>query len=428
MLNLRLISSCGLCLLALAGACAEDDGDGTDLPEGGAEDDGDGTDLPEGCDQLVEPSDDDQSALAEAFVDAEDGSTICLAAGTFKPTRELLLTVNDATLRGAGIDDTTLDFAGQQTGGNGVAIKGNGVTLEAFQVSNTPGDGIRADQVENITFSKVRVAWDALHSLENGAYGLYPVQATGVVIRECEVIGARDAGIYVGQSTNIIVEDSIAHDNVAGIEIENSTDAQVRRNRAYDNTAGILVFNLPGLDIKNGVRANVYDNDIYDNNTVSFADAGTVVGKVPPGTGMLLLAADRTEIHDNRLTNNLSTGIAIIGYTQELVDLGIFEAPNDPEYDVWSEGNYIHDNTFEGNGLMPDPLVQALAGNMSPTPDIIVDGCADPEKDAADPALKNCVGEAATTRFMNADVCGKPTMVSTDTEQVACTQPALPTD
>jgi parallel beta-helix repeat protein len=410
-LILRLTASCAMTLVAvLASACTSSSGD----------------DLPEGCDQLVEPSDDDQTTLAEAFVDAQNGSTVCLAAGTFKPTRQLTLTADDATLRGAGIDDTTLDFTGQQNGGNGVLIKGDGVTLDSLQVVNTPGDGIRADQVEDITFTKVRVAWDAMHSLENGAYGLYPVQAGPVLIQNCEVFGARDAGIYVGQSHDIVVEDSIAHDNVAGIEIENSTDAQVRGNQAFANTAGILIFNLPGLDVKDGQRANVYDNDIHDNNTASFADSGTIVGKVPPGVGMLVLAADHNEIHDNRINGNRSTGIAIIAYSQELVDQGLFEAPNDPAYDTWSEGNFVHGNTFANNGQMPEPLVQLLAGNMAPTPDVIFDGCVDAAKDNTDGSLSNCLGEAASTTFMNADVCGMPTMVSTDAAAVACTHAALP--
>lgn len=412
-----------LSLLALVvGACKDDsssDG-GLDAEESGGE-------LPEGCDLFVAPSADDQTALAEAFVDAQDGNTVCLAAGTFKPTRQLTITANDVTLKGVGIDDTTLDFTGQQTGGNGLLVKGNGSTLQDFQVKNTPGDGIRADQVMDVTFERVRVAWDALHSMQNGAYGLYPVGSTNVVVRECEVFGARDAGIYVGQSHQIIVEDSIAHDNVAGIEIENSTDAQVRRNQAYDNTAGILVFNLPGLDVKDGRRCNVYDNDVHDNNTPTFADPGTIVGKVPPGVGMLVLAADETEIHKNTISNNISVGVAIIGYSEPLVSNGIFEAPNDPEYDTWSEGNYVHDNTFMNNGKMPDALVQVLIGNMPVSFDVVFDGCEDPDKDNADGALSNCLGETAAT-FVDADVCGSPTMTSTDVSLVACTHTSLPTD
>lgn len=423
-----------LLVASLLGACSSDSGgDGT---ASGTEDTGNtaGTSggsadstggLPEGCDLFVEPSDDDQTALAEAFVDATDGMTVCLGAGEFKPTRQLTLQSNGATLRGAGRDMTILDFSGQQTGGNGLLIKGNDVTMQDFTVRNTPGDGIRADQVENVTFERVDVIWEAEHSLDNGAYGLYPVQANGVVIRECQVVGARDAGIYVGQSTQILIEDSVAHDNVAGIEVENSTDAIVRRNEAYANTAGILVFNLPGLDVKDGKRTNMYENDIHDNNTDNFADPGTVVGIVPPGVGILVLAADGNEVHDNQVSNNRSVGVGLIAYSSES---GLFEPPNDPEYDIYSEGNFIHDNTYTNNGSDPDPLLSLLTGMAMPTPDIVFDGCFGADKDNTDGALSNCVAEADSVRFMDADLCGQGMGISTDVSLVACTHDPLPTE
>lgn len=382
-------------------------------------------DLPEGCDIYVEPSADDQTALAEAFVDAADDSTICLGAGTFLPTRQLTLESNGVTLRGMGVASTILDFSGQVTGGNGMLIKGNDVTLLDFAVHNTPGDGIRADQVSNIVFERVDVIWEALHSLDNGAYGLYPVQATGVTIRECKVVGARDAGIYVGQSTDILVEDSIANDNVAGIEIENSTDAVVRRNEAFNNTAGILVFNLPGLDVKDGRRCNVYENNIHDNNVDNFADPGTVVGIVPPGVGVLVLAADETELHSNTISNNRTVGIAIIAYSSESM---LFEAPNDPAYDIYSETNFVHDNTYTNNATDPDPLVLLLSGMAMPSPDIIFDGCFGADKDNADGALSNCVAEADTVNWMDADLCGQGDGIVTDVSLVACSHDPLPTE
>lgn len=413
-----------LAALALVACGTDGNADGT-ADTGTADTSGTSGDLPEGCDIYVEPSEDDQTALAEAFVDAGDGSTVCLSAGTFSPTRQLTLESNGVTLRGVGTDMTILDFTGQITGGNGLLVKGNDVVLTDFAVHNPPGDGIRADQVSNITFERVNVIWEALHSLDNGAYGLYPVQATGVTIRSCQVVGARDAGIYVGQSTDILVEDSIANDNVAGIEIENSTDAIVRRNEAFNNTAGILVFNLPGLDVKDGKRTNVYENDIHDNNVDNFADPGTVVGIVPPGVGMLILAADETEIHSNTISNNRTVGIAIIAYSSESM---LFEEPNDPEYDIYSETNFVHDNTYTDNALDPDPLVLLLSGMAMPSPDVIFDGCFGADKDNADGALSNCLGEAETVNWMDADLCGQGAGIVTDASLVACDHPPLPTE
>ena len=87
---------------------------------------------------------------------------------------------------------------------------------------------------------------------ENGAYGIYPVQSSHILIDSSVAIGAADAGIYVGQSSQIIVRNSRAEYNVAGIEIENSTFADVYDNVATNNTGGILVFDLPNLEIQGG--------------------------------------------------------------------------------------------------------------------------------------------------------------------------------
>lgn len=74
--------------------------------------------------------------------------------------------------------------------------------------------------------------WTNGPDANNGAYGVYPVSSKNVLIEGVTVRGAADAGIYVGQSEDIVVRNSLAEYNVAGIEIENSFRADV-----YGNTA-----------------------------------------------------------------------------------------------------------------------------------------------------------------------------------------------
>jgi parallel beta-helix repeat protein len=289
-------------------------------------------------------------------------------------------------------------------------------------VFDTPGDGIRGDKIDDIAFEGIHVIWPDVASLDNGAYGLYPVQSNGVTIRDCLVDGARDAGVYVGQSTAILVENNEARGNVAGIEIENSTDAIVRGNHAHDNTAGILVFNLPGLDIGDGQRTNVYDNDIDNNNVPNFGEPGTVVSMVPPGIGVLLLAADRNEVADNRITNNDSVGIVVLLYSDML-----FPPPDDADFDIYAEGNFVHDNVFEGNGQNPADLILLVTENAMPTPDIMFDGCSDPDKDNADGSLTNCLAGAGDATFMAVNLCGQG-MLETEPTSYTCEHDPLPRD
>ncbi|HSN98170.1 MAG TPA: parallel beta-helix domain-containing protein, partial [Candidatus Nanopelagicales bacterium] len=410
-------------------ACGDDGGDGamggggagagagTGTGTGTGGQGGQGGGLPAGCDVALTAGVDDEAAVQTALIEAEPGSTICFGAGTFSFTTELGLDVDGVTLRGAGQDQTILDFSGQDTGANGMLIRADAVTVEALAVHETPGDGIRADSVAGITFRSVTVQWGADESVENGAYGLYPVGSTDVVIDGCVVKGARDAGIYVGQSVGILVANSEVYGNVAGIEIENSTDAIVRDNHAHDNTAGILVFNLPGLPVQDGKRANVFGNVIENNNLGNFAEPGTAVGKVSPGVGVLILASDDNEVHGNEIRGNVSAAVGMISYLQVL-----FGSTNDPAYDRYPQGNFVHDNTLTDNGTDPQGIVAGIT-SVRPIPDVIWDGCVDPTA-IDDGHLVNCLGEAPST-YLNFNYCGDFPAESQDVTPVTCTYEPL---
>jgi parallel beta-helix repeat protein len=242
------------------------------------------------------------------------------------------------------------------------------------------------------------------------------VQCKDVLIEDSIVLGASDAGIYVGQSQRIVVRNNVARHNVAGIEIENSTGADVTGNTATENTGGILVFNLPGLQIENGAGTRVFDNDVFENNTQNFAPAGNIVGSVPTGTGIALLAAHGVEIFGNRLRDHLSINLGIISYEP-------IGAPNDPRYDLYSTAIYVHDNTMSGtsdraSGPLGALLISAV-GELSPTgpfivPDIAWDGVVDPAR-AASAADRICIRGNGDADFINlAWPLGDPTRPARD--------------
>ncbi|MEZ4296142.1 MAG: parallel beta-helix domain-containing protein [Polyangiaceae bacterium] len=414
-------SALTLSVLALAAASTGCDGssDGT----GGAG--GSTATVDPDCTTAISPGDSDQSTVQTALIEAKEGDIVCFTEGTFKFDTELSLDVKNVTLRGAGQEKTTWDFSGQDVGGNGLLIKSDGVVVEKLTVKNTPGDGVRADSVAGITFRNMTVMWEADASLDNGAYGLYPVGSSDVLIDTCVVKGARDAGIYVGQSTNILITNSEAYGNVAGIEIENSTDSEVVGNKAHNNTAGILVFNLPGLPVQDGKRAKVHDNVVEDNNEPNFGEPGTTVSEVPYGVGIMILASDDNEIHNNDIKGNDSVGILMVSYLESL-----FGTPNDPDFNSFPEGNYLHDNTFTDNGKNPDALIGGSAGGIKPIPSIVWDGCVDPAA-VDDGHLVNCLdanetGSGAPASYVNIDMCNDPSNVDIDPGKVTCQYESLP--
>lgn len=366
-----------------------------------------------GCDHVVEPSEDDTERLQSVLIDdVTSGETVCLCPGTYALEREISLTVPNVTIRGAGDDReaVVLDFAGQTVDDDGMSVDADGFTIEGLTIKNTPGNGIVVRGAEDVTFRDLLVTWDGEPSVENGAYAVYPVQCSRVIVEDCEVFGAADAGIYVGQSDTIIVRNNVVHGNVAGIEIENSTDAEVVDNEAYDNTAGILVFVLPNLEKKDGLRSKVHRNVIRENNRANFALEGTIVAAVPPGIGMLVLAADETEIHDNTFTDNDSASIVAVSWPT--IELVLGETSDDPETDQFMTGLYVHDNTFEGNGEDPQSFMVALP---APVEDVVWDGI---EETAGSGDL--CLSpEPPTFRNIHGNIADRPNH-TTDTTPHEC--------
>lgn len=315
----------------------------------------------------IDAGDSFAEALQEALIMAEPGTVVELPAGRFELKNGLSLDVADVTIRGAGMDQTVLSFKGQTSGSEGLLITSNGVRVEGLSVEDTPGDGIKAKGVDTITFSGVRVEWTRGPNAENGAYGLYPVESKNVLIENSIVKGASDAGIYVGQSQNIIVRGNRAELNVAGIEIENSYFADVHDNVATHNTGGILVFDLPNLPQMGGHSVRVFSNDVVENDTPNFAPPGNIVATVPMGTGIMVMANYGTEVFGNTLADNASTNILLVAYPREY---------SDDSYNPLPRRVYVHGNKHGRAGYAPDSAVRDQVANRTgtPVPQVVWDG------------------------------------------------------
>ena len=427
-------SALRLCLaFTLLVACGDDDGETT-----GTQIDAGMVDAGRACSVRLSPGDDDQTALQGALIDAESGDVVCLEGGRFELTGQLTLAAEEVTVRGN--EDTILDFSGQTSGANGIAIEADRVTLDTLRIENPDGDGVRATNVDGLTLRNLRVEWTEGPSPDNGGYGLYPVESSNVLIEGCYAAGASDTGIYVGQSENVVIRNNEATLNVAGIEVENSTDVEVYGNHTYGNTGGILVFNLPGLRVKDGKRANVHDNVIEDNNLENFAEAGNIVADVPTGTGLFVLSADDNEIHDNEIRDHDSIGIAVLSWYVTQRDA---EGEMDAMFDFFPERNYVHDNTLQNNGQMPQGDAMTIAAIVGATElaDLTWDGIYDTDKAAGEPdepdpdgdeapvppaSLRNCFKDNGDATFLNIDLEMYGARKSTDVTPYDCEGTSLP--
>ncbi len=367
-----------------------------------------------------------QKALQTRFIMAEDGETIELGKGSFQLSGTLWLDgKKDIVIRGEGTAATVLSFKGQATGAEGLKVTGSqNIVLENFTVQDAKGDAIKVQETQGIVFRGVKTEWTGKPSKKNGGYGLYPVNCTQVLIDGCEAIGASDAGIYVGQSQDIVVKNCKAWHNVAGIEIENSINAEVYDNEAYDNTGGILVFDLPGLIQKKGGNVKVHNNLIRNNNFKNFAPKGNIVAKVPAGTGILILATNNVEVYNNQLKGNNSVGTGIISYhmTEEPI--------NDPDYYPYPTGIYIHHNTYERDAVRPPAkgrfgLMFRFKLKMGKQlADILYDGIVDGEALGPDglpvPGKRLCIRENGKATFANMDAANGFKNISRDLAPHQC--------
>ncbi len=348
----------------------------------------------------IHPGENSQEEIQEALILAEDGDIIELASGTFVIKSTLSLDVDNVTLRGAGIDKTILSFATQDAGSEGISVTSNGVTLRDFALEDAVGDAIKTKGCKGISFINVRAEWTGGPKSTNGAYGLYPVSSEDVLIDGCVAIGASDAGIYVGQSRNIIVRNSVAQYNVAGIEIENCYNADVYNNLASHNAGGMLVFDLPNLPQQGGHGVRFFNNRSIDNDTKNFAPIGNIVGDTPTGTGLMIMGNRDVEVFNNEFSGNGTTNILVCSYAGKRNEGNSF----DENYLPNPERIHIHHNEMGQSGYKPmgkyGIIMMEAAGSDTLT-DVVWDGVLKEGSTFAD--AKISIHDNGNMSFINLD-------------------------
>jgi parallel beta-helix repeat protein len=356
-----------------------------------------------------------------ALETAKPGDVITLPAGTLVFDRSLTLSTSGVTLRGQGMNATILSFKGQVAGAEGLLVNASDFTIEDLAIEDTLGDALKVNEGRNIVIRRVRTEWTGGPSTRNGAYGIYPVQTENTLIEGSVAIGASDAGIYVGQSQNVVVRDSIARQNVAGIEVENTVNADVYNNVATENTGGILVFNMPDLP-QAGHSTRVFNNEITNNNTPNFGVPGTAVAGIPAGSGIVINSNDKVEIFGNRLSGNNTANVLVSSFYSTA-----YKARETAEsFDPFPEDIFIHDNEMKDSGSKPDrdyleAIRVRLYGTGGRLPDILWDGIVNPAR-AGGPNI--CVRNGAS-RLLNIDAENNFSKAAEAEEEHDCALPPL---
>lgn len=356
---------------------------------GGGREDAVPSDSAEGRVFRIDPGPDATTQMTLAFVDARPKDVIEFGPGYFDLTNGMqLASTENVLIRGAGRDETVLSFRNSSSQEGFLASNVRGVTIQDLTILDSPGDAFKLQGVNFGTLRRVRAIWssgrlldeedtitaenfrtkmdiqctdparhnpnnpnpletdttspDYTVSVRSGRYGIYPVNSQNILVDDVISVGASDAGIYVGQTDNAIIKNSIARYNVFGFEIENVRGGEYIDNLAECNTGGFLVYDLDGLT-RYGKKTRVHRNIARNNNTYNFAEPGSIVANVPRGSGLITLAYDQIEIFDNVFEDHGTAGIIHTSYE-------VLGVPGDRRLDLYTEAMHIYNNTFRNNG------------------------------------------------------------------------------
>lgn len=301
-------------------------------------------------------------SILDAVKKANPGDLIRVYPGVYSET--VYIDKDDISFQGIIQEGEWPTLDGKKELNDAFLYSGNGIQIENFKIINYKGNGIMGQAGNNFV---IRNNW----VIDTGVYGIFPQYGTNGLIEYNVLTGIEDAAIYVGMCDNIDVRHNKVYGNVAGIEIENSRHALVENNYAYNNTGGILAFITPGLPIKTTYDVIIRDNFIIENNHENFGAPGSIVAGIPPGTGILIMAADDVIVENNIISGNNNAGIIITDFEN-----GGAKASNDPESDPNPDRITILDNFMIDNGNAPVGELKALMLTQlsSKGPDILAIG------------------------------------------------------
>ncbi len=272
----------------------------------------------------------------QAAVDrARPGDRIEVLPGTYSES----VTVDFDDIELVGIVERGLRpvLDGKGTMNDAVLASGNNFVISGFEIRNYKGNGVVVNKAQNATFRN-------LVCQNTGKYGVYPVLCNGVLVEGCVVSDVWDAGVYAGQCQNVVIQNCEAYRNTIGVETENCVGVLMSNNSAHGNSLGLLVVLLPDLPTTVASDARVINNRVLGNNYPNLSPPGNTVNLVEPGSGIIVNAADHTEVTKNEVRGNDSYGIAMYALTD------VFPPEHKLNVEPNPDGNYIHDNMLSENG------------------------------------------------------------------------------
>lgn len=286
---------------------------------------------------------------------ASSGMTIKIEPGTYREavtvTKPGIKLIGLTNSKGEGV--IIHNPLAEETGIT-VVPGANGFSLVNVTLENFTENGILLTGVDGFYLAHIQ-------AINNGEYGIFPVFCSHGVIEHCTANGHADTGIYVGQSSDVVIQFNKVFDNVNGIESENSDNIVITKNQTYNNTLGIFADLLPGLTITSSTNIRISENIVRNNNHPNFSPPGDLAAVVPSGVGILVLGTDQTIVERNVVTGNNFTGIVVFS-TLVLGTLAGLPPEAFADIEPNPDGAKVRNNILSKNGLLPPTLPIPLPG------------------------------------------------------------------
>ncbi len=283
-----------------------------------------------------------------------------------RPSHDRPVVLENAGAQGYGIWVSPTNSAGPGPEANdelppcgldGSAI--HGFSVQGFTVRGFEQHGVHLACVDGFRI-------DSNVAENNAVYGLFPVLSRHGVRADNTVTGSgRDAGIYVGQSDDVLIAGNRSEGNLIGLEVENSRHCTVIGNEISGNTVGLFVDVLFGKEITTQETTTVAFNEVHDNNRPNTSDPGDLTAVLPSGVGILLVGADTTTVTRNEVEHNSFAGIGVLSLC---VFFTLQGQPCPPlDVDPNPDMNRITRNHVEDNGTVPtgNPVIDSLRADLA---------------------------------------------------------------
>ncbi|HEX2129654.1 MAG TPA: right-handed parallel beta-helix repeat-containing protein [Solirubrobacterales bacterium] len=253
--------------------------------------------------------------------------------------------------------------------------------------------GFYTEETDGILLDRTKFFWAA-------DYGHLSFTTDHHEVRNCEAIGAGDAGVYPGAAPetgsqavksfypdapriNTVIKKCDLHANVLAYSGSMGNAVRITRNEVYGNTAGISTDTIsaaghPGFPADS---VEIDHNNIYSNNLnlygVDDPSIEPIVGVLPVGVGIFWAGHNDGNVHDNYIFDNWRFGaqlLAVPDAVVELVDDFEPEGGVDPGIScitapsiTTSCGNQFHDNKMgvAPPGFQPSPAVDDYGNHFA---------------------------------------------------------------